>query len=84
MLKWFESHQLIVLGIMIVLGLTINGCLRAESRYQYIPNDEHTYPKVFDRKTGVVYSYTRGADDERCENDYVSAHRTYKKTKVSR
>ena len=64
--KWVEAHQLIVLGMLVLLGLVLNGYLRSEPRYYYISSGS----KVFDRRTGIVY--LPGTDGIRYKNDYVA------------
>ena len=64
--KWMEAHQLIVLGLLILLGLVVNGYLRSEPRYYYISSGS----KVFDRRTGIVYFH--GTEGIQYKKDYVA------------
>ena len=64
--KWVEAHKLIVLGMLILLGLVLNGYLCSEPRYYYISSGS----KVFDRRTGIVYSH--GTEGIQYKKDYVA------------
>ena len=64
--RWAEAHQLLVLGLLILFGLVLNGYLRSEPRYYYLSKGS----KVFDRRTGIVYSH--GTEGIQYKRDYVA------------